>query len=103
MRPMTVRIREARVDDAEAIASVHVESWKTTYKGIVSETYLNGLSVADRARSWRWSFENPNDGERIFAAEAEDGTIVGFANGGRNRTGEYGCDGELYAIYLLQP
>jgi GNAT superfamily N-acetyltransferase len=28
--------------------------------------------------------------------------VVGFVSGGKGRTGQLGCDGELYAIYLRQ-
>lgn len=39
----------------------------------------------------------------IYIAEDEDGRIVGFASGGKERTGKYdGYVGELYAIYLLE-
>lgn len=38
-------IREARSSDVEQIAEVHVASWRTTYKGIISEQFLRKLSV----------------------------------------------------------
>ncbi|WP_306428702.1 hypothetical protein [Robertmurraya siralis] len=37
-------IREATLSDAEGIAKVHVDSWRTTYKGIVSDVFLEQLS-----------------------------------------------------------
>ena len=37
-----------------------------------------------------------------IVAENLNGEIVGFIDGGVERTGTYNCDGELYAIYLLQ-
>ncbi|WP_368505104.1 N-acetyltransferase family protein [Alkalihalophilus sp. As8PL] len=37
----------------------------------------------------------------VFIAE-NNGVVVGFANGGRERSGKYkSFDGELYSIYLL--
>jgi GNAT superfamily N-acetyltransferase len=38
----------------------------------------------------------------VFVAENEHGDIVGFANGGKELSGKYPYDGELYAIYLLE-
>ena len=35
-------------------------------------------------------------------AEEEDGSVVGFASGGREREADSGFDAELYAIYLLE-
>jgi hypothetical protein len=46
-------IRPAAVHDARAIAEVHVESWKSTYRGIFPDDLLNGLSVEKRESSWR--------------------------------------------------
>ena len=93
------RIRPAIVDDARAIAEVHVESWKSTYRGIFPDALLEGLSVEKRESGWR----------DILAGSAitlvgydASGTIAGFASGGKERTGQLGCDGELYAIYLRQ-
>ena len=36
-------VRLARVDDARAIAEVHVASWRTTYKGIFSDALSRQL------------------------------------------------------------
>ncbi|MBD2449760.1 GNAT family N-acetyltransferase [Nostoc sp. FACHB-152] len=38
----------------------------------------------------------------FYIVENETGQIVGFASGGRERTGKYLNCGELYAIYILQ-
>ncbi len=84
--------------DAEAIAHVHVASWRTTYSGIVSEEYLETLNEAERVLSWReWlTLDAP-----VFVAELE-GKVVGFIGGGPIREPLSGYDAELYAIYLLQ-
>jgi ribosomal protein S18 acetylase RimI-like enzyme len=96
-----MKIREARVEDAEEIAKVHVKSWLSTYKGILSDSYLATLSMESRKNSWMWTFQNLNMHERLFVAEDKDGNLVGFSNGGRSRSHEYTHEGELYAIYLL--
>ncbi|MFK7693707.1 GNAT family N-acetyltransferase [Paenibacillus sp. HJGM_3] len=101
MSVMGVTIRPAAFDDAEAIAQVHVASWRSTYKGILAEQFLTRLSVENRRKSWEWGFRNPNPDEHVYVAVDERAGIVGFANGGRERTGEYGFDGELYTVYLL--
>lgn len=39
----------------------------------------------------------------VFVAENEEGKIVGFSSGGKERTGKYSdYTGELYAIYILK-
>ncbi|WP_059105181.1 GNAT family N-acetyltransferase [Shouchella shacheensis] len=98
---MSYVIREAAVADAEAIATVHVHSWLSTYKGIVADSFLETLSI--RARTHRWQDILKGNQGPVFVAEAEDGSIFGFANGGRKRTDGYpDYDYELYAIYLLK-
>jgi ribosomal protein S18 acetylase RimI-like enzyme len=97
-----MKIREACIEDAERIAIVHVESWKTTYKGIISESYLSSLSIEKRLKNWLWTFGNLNVHEKIFVAEDREDNIIGFSSGGRSRNDEFKHDGELYAIYLLR-
>lgn len=98
----SMNVREACIQDAERIAIVHVDSWKTTYKGIISESYLSNLSVEKRMNNWLWTFGNLNVHEKIFVAVDNEGSIIGFANGGRSRNDEHRHGGELYAIYLLE-
>ena len=90
--------RPAEVRDAAAISHVHVQSWLTTYKGLVPEAYLASLNEAERVPAWeRWLASD------IGAIVAEiDGEMIGFAAGGaiREPLGDY--DSELYTIYLLE-
>ena len=95
-------VRLARVDDAPAIAEVHVASWRTTYKGIFSDTLLDSLSVDKREQSWREMLALPEPNSVTLVACNLDESIVGFISGGAERTGWLGYEGELYAIYLLQ-
>jgi GNAT superfamily N-acetyltransferase len=91
-------IRVATLQDAGAIARVHVESWRTTYAGIVPAEYLASLDVGQREVSWReWL---PLDID-VFVAEV-DGEVVGFVGGGAIREPVEGFDAELFAIYLLR-
>jgi L-amino acid N-acyltransferase YncA len=92
-------IRPARIEDAAAIARVHVESWKTTYAGIVPDSYLASLTAESRADSWKQQLEKQT--ALIFVAEDEAG-VFGFVCGGALRDSIPGFDAELYAIYLLQ-
>ena len=97
----TIVIRRATVDDGTAIARVQVESWRTTYRGIVDQQYIDRLSVDERAQSWtqRLAAEERPD---VFVDLDENGAIVGFISGGRVRVDLAAFDAELYAIYLLE-
>ncbi|ARI78141.1 GNAT family N-acetyltransferase [Halobacillus mangrovi] len=94
-----MHVRKARLDDALGIAKVSVNAWRSTYKGIVSDDFLEKMTIQKRAEKWRDKISGKN--EIIYVAEVNE-VIVGYASGGveRGRMKEY--DGELYAIYLLE-
>ncbi|WP_404469551.1 GNAT family N-acetyltransferase [Sutcliffiella horikoshii] len=99
MKKESIKIRKANLSDTKGIARVHVESWKTTYANIVPGEYLNKLTYDSREQIWINSI--PNGG--VYVAENNQGEIVGFSSGGKERSGNYdGFDGELYAIYILK-
>ena len=99
---MDTTFREATPSDASAIARVHVASWRTTYNGIVSDDYLTNLSESDRERMWLGAISDEGHMTFIYVAESE-GDTVGFASAGPERTQDPDYQGELYAIYLLEP
>lgn len=76
MEPEIV-IGDAGAGDAAAIAAVHAESWRATYRGILGDTYLDGPIEAERERLWRARFtETPPP----LVVVARDGAaVVGFA------------------------
>ena len=99
MRP--IRIRTAQPEDASGIARVHVDSWRTTYRGIVADDVLEQLSEERRSAFWRRAIGDPGStGLHFVAVDDEDG-VVGFASGGPERDRIDGYSGELFAIYLL--
>lgn len=93
-----MNVREARPEDAGAIAGVHLASWKTTYPGIVPQEYIDGLRVEDGAA--RWDKRLTEKTATVFVVEDEAG-IFGFAAGGAIMNPVDGYQGELGAIYLL--
>jgi GNAT superfamily N-acetyltransferase len=96
-------IRTANPHDTAAIAKVHVDSWRTTYKGIVPDDFLAGLSYAQREQMWRRVLIDPVRPSYVYVAEDDCGEVVGFVSGGPERRGDPIYTGELYAIYLLAP
>jgi len=94
-------IYKATLEDAPAIAAIHVTAWKEAYRGIVPEEFLNNLSIQRRTDQWiNILSDEVNIYHHTFVAETE-GRLVGFANFGAARTVELGFDGELFAIYIL--
>lgn len=93
-----MNVRYATVDDAEAIASVHVEAWRHAYAGVLPQATLDGLSVEARARMWSQAIAGAR-GRVLVAQDGDD--ILGFAAFGPCRdAGASPAQHELWAIYV---
>jgi len=97
-----VHIREANIGDAESIAQVRVDSWRTTYRGLLEDEYLENMTPDQYVHMWRNIIASGGTQGYPYVAENSSGCIVGFALGGTDRNGSQVYDAELYAIYLLE-
>jgi ribosomal protein S18 acetylase RimI-like enzyme len=95
-------IRKARPEDAPGIAKVHIDTWRSTYTGIIPNDSLDKLSYDQAENMWRERIASPKPTGLIYVAEIPEGEIVGFVSGGPERTGDYSYDSEIYAIYVLK-
>jgi ribosomal protein S18 acetylase RimI-like enzyme len=82
-------IRPGQVDDAEAVARVHVETWQAAYAHALPHEDLQAMSPADRVEQWR---------RRPPIVAEVDGEVVGFVSVGASASDD--AEGELYAIYV---
>jgi len=55
-------VRPASEDDAARLAEVHVAAWRATYRGVMTDEYLDGLDVGRAASAWRRNIREPGDG-----------------------------------------
>jgi ribosomal protein S18 acetylase RimI-like enzyme len=95
-----VAIRRADRDDAQDIAAVHVETWRTAYPRLLPESVLADLSVeAERAEWERLLSGGPTE---TWVGLIE-GIIVGWAILGPPRDDDLdpALVQELYGLYLL--
>ena len=53
---MEIHIRRAIKDDIRGIAKVHVDSWKTTYKGIFADEFLENITYEQRENNGKTFF-----------------------------------------------
>ena len=95
-----IAFREATVADALAVAKVHIQSWRESFAGIVPQTYLDKMSVENRAKAFENGFAV--DFYKMFVAETQEYGIVGFADFGKISGNQSKFEAELYAIYLLR-
>jgi len=105
----TLRLRPAMPADARAIARIHVETWRTTYPGMVPDQTLIGMTVDGRAAAWRRAIQRGGRHEIVLVAETPEagpgtnvaGGVVGFASAGPNRDGRLPFAGEVQTLYVL--
>ncbi len=91
-------IRPAVVEDAEAIARVHLASWREAYQAVIPPEQLAAADESERAEQWRETIEGRHGS--VLVADL-DGDIVGFAHVGHSRDEDAGFGThEIYAIYL---
>lgn len=94
-----MQIRQARPDDASAVAGVYVRSWRVAFAGLIPQHYLGAMDPSREESEWkiritetRW----PSSG--VLVAETEAG-IVGFAGfSASQETPAIAEVGTLYAI-----
>jgi GNAT superfamily N-acetyltransferase len=71
--------RRATGSDAEAIASLHTESWRDAYRGILPESYLEDQIVGERANLWRSRFSSLGSDRFLVVLTESPEELVGFA------------------------
>jgi GNAT superfamily N-acetyltransferase len=72
-------LREATGHDAAAIAKLHADSWRSAYRGILSDEYLDNRVHIERAALWQQRFSERAE-KPFFVILAEAGNeLVGFA------------------------
>lgn len=92
-----ISIRPARTTDAPAISQRDVETWRATYAGVLSSSYLVELSERRREIGWRMAImREPRD---VRVAVDVNGGILGFGSCGPSRS-ERHYPGEVFTLYV---
>ncbi|MFG3660059.1 GNAT family N-acetyltransferase [Streptomyces sp. NPDC047706] len=93
-------IRELVLADCDRVAEIRVRGWQSAYRGLMPQSFLDALSVAQDAARHRARF-GQGDGTVVNLVAERAGEIVGWACHGPYRGGEARTtDAELYAIYV---
>lgn len=104
-----VLYREANLSDVNEIARVTVDTWNTTYKGLISIRVLQKRSYEVLIQRWNDRLTNLTDKEVIYVAENDHGTIIAFVWAAIEKINPIGdllelnnFEGELMAIYVVK-
>jgi ribosomal protein S18 acetylase RimI-like enzyme len=93
-----MKLRAATIDDARAIAAVHVRSWQQAYRDLLPTDLLANLSIDRRQAMWARAIGDAQSSQLV--AEA-DGSVAGFLDYGHCRDdGTSPKDYEIRAMYL---
>lgn len=89
-------VRTATSDDYPAIAALHANSWRTTYRHILANDYLDHHVAEDRQDLWQARFVKFDASQHRVAvaveeAEAPSDTITGFVCVLLDEEPEYGA------------
>ncbi|MDP9441932.1 MAG: GNAT family N-acetyltransferase [Actinomycetota bacterium] len=96
-----MQVRAATSADAWAIATVHVDSWRSTYAGLIPDDLLARLSVERRAEGWGQLLARDEPASGVLVLESDG--VVGFCHYSRSRDDDTDdATAELTAIYLLE-
>lgn len=91
--------RQARPDDAPAVARVYVRSWQVAFAGLVPPHYLDAMDPSREESEWRACIVEarwPSSG--VLVAETEAG-VVGFAGFGPSQ--ETPATAEIGTLYAM--
>ncbi|GAA2979162.1 ribosomal protein S18 acetylase RimI-like enzyme [Microbacterium terrae] len=99
---MSFTTRPPVLQDAAAIADLHVSTWREAYAHLLPDDFFSEEYVAGRHRMWNHVLTDAREDMTVRIVES-DGAIIGFAWVGPG----IGLDGEepprerqLYAIYV---
>ncbi len=93
-----MQIRDARPGDEAQVADVHVRAWKTAYRGLLPDDYLEALTPEQRVPGYRFAASRPRDPQTLLAIAGD--ALLGFATFGPSRDADAPDAGELFALYV---
>jgi GNAT superfamily N-acetyltransferase len=94
-----IAVRPAAPGDAPGIARVRVDSWRSTYRGLIPDAYLDAMQVDASTALWDRVLTAGSNTTSVFVAERRS-EIVGFSCGTLLPQAKHGLDSELAAVYL---
>ena len=122
--PDALTIRPATPNDAQAVARIRVQGWRFAYQGLISQDYLDSLSIAEDTERMRGYLSQlpqnsppsrsapvqSSDGEkRSFMLAVRDDAVLGFCrfsaapdNADRAERATPGgtMNGRLHSLYI---
>ena len=106
-----IEVREAGIDDADGIATAHIDAWRAGFRGVVPDEYLDSeeFATSRRVRWEAWTWQSVPESHLFVVAHHE--RVVGFGQVGPEGADSAGSGvaasapgstgrGEIYGFYL---
>lgn len=93
-------VRRAEVEDVQGLARVHVDTWRETYRGLISDAVLDDPSLPRwREKFWEAALTDPKYSQNTVAVASHEDRVVGIAMSG---TAEEDADSphQLFLLYV---
>jgi GNAT superfamily N-acetyltransferase len=84
-------LRQAVPSDAETIAALHTESWRSSYRGILNDDYLAGSVANERRAYWQKSLNAPHPERRYILLAERDKNVIAFVSVFLDKEPEHGA------------
>lgn len=90
-------IRNIVETDIPAVVDIQFEGWKTAYKGIIEESYLNSMNKKEREQKRKNDYN-----KSLFIVATLNNEVVGFCRYSENVISTDGedCDCEVMSLYV---
>ena len=74
-----IKVREAGPADALAVADLQIASWRSAYRGMLTDTYLAGPIEAERRGLWQRRFQGARSPDQVVIVAEDGNELVGLA------------------------
>jgi len=93
-------LRAATPSDVDAIAELHLASWRAAYRGIVPDAFLDGMTLESRVVRWRGAVASSLFPLTETMVAVDGDTILGVCSFGQQRARAAPGIGEIYVLHI---
>jgi GNAT superfamily N-acetyltransferase len=98
MNSNRLTIRKATLSDVGQLAALHLGAWQKNFKGIIADSFLNSLTLAQFEARRRRAIRDQTLTNLVAINEA--GQLVGFSISGKERDQNELYTAEISALYV---
>lgn len=95
-----VPVRRGGPDDLAAIIRVHMASWRHTYKDLLPQDMIDGLTEPELMDTWSARLDTASE-QAVFVADNAEVGVIGFSSAAPSSEPDFPNHGMLDTLYLL--